>query len=863
MSKNQPPKLLLAFFRWFCHPDFVEDIEGDLLERYEMNALAMNPGKANWKFFFEVMKLFRFELLRMPSLEINVFDSFQNDVKIAARNLKKHKTYVVINMMGMGFALACCLVSFLNLDYKLRFDEHHKVEAADVYRVNTERVTPQGRENWGLAPEALADVLINEVPGIDKVARLNVGAGIVKSNGKSFSEKIHFADMSLIEMFNFPLVFGSTNALHDKNVIVLSEQTAKKYFNESDPIGKEVEVFLGDQKFLFTIGAITQKVPENTSLLFDVLVPFTQFHEQFVDWSSSNQITVFAQLDEKTTPAQVDKTLTGYTKHFNEAADHQFEARQFYLQPFSELALTSDIDLPNWVRGRMLNRNAVGFLVGITSILSLLILITASFNFTNTAIAFSGNRLKEIGVRKVIGGTRSQLIGQLLIENVLLCLLSVALAFVIAHYLIQGYNGLFEQSLDLRYALKPRVLIFIIGFPLLMGLLSGIYPAIKISKYQPVQVLKGKMSIMKMGWFTKSLLVGQFIVACFAIVGAIVLTQNAKYQEELDFGYGLHEIQVTSLNDPDQQNELIEVLSKVPGINEVAGSNQIIGQSFEVTVKTEVEDYGLPVRQLGVGINYLQTIGIELVHGRGFKGDSDRKSIIINQKMASELGHNDLLGESLIIQDSVYTVIGIVKNHKEFGLTGEEPACIFSYVGPEQYGYVSVEGAGNSSETFSSMEQIWYQLNPNQPFNGFAQSMLIYKQLHINSIIRNLCLFLAVATMIMSAAGFFSIVSLSVQKRTKEVGIRKVFGATISHMVRLILKDFVVYIFVAFVVGSLLATLLIEGVLFGQFYAYHMQLGLASFLMALSIMILIPGLTVGFKVFRAASANPVNTLRDE
>ena len=859
MNKSpSPPKFLLSFFRWFCHPDYVEDIEGDLLERYDRQP-------SNWIFFLEVIKLLRFGLIHKSSLipRLRLMDTLQNDVKIAYRNLKKHKTYVLINMLGMGFALACCLVSFLNLDYKLRFDEHHQLLSVNVYRVNTTRVSQDGKEDWGLSPVALGNVLQDEVPGVEKFARLNVGSGIVKSNGKSFSEKIHLADMSLIEMLNFPLVYGSISNLKGKNAIVLSRNTAQKYYSDQDPVGKEIQIYIGDQKHLFTVGAVTQKVPENTSILFDVLMPFDEIYNAGQDWTSNDQISIFLELSDKTSPGQVSETLSTYAKSFNEGADRQFTASKFYLQPFSELALTSDIDLPNWVRGRMLNRNAVGFLVGITSILSLLILITASFNFTNTAIAFSGNRLKEIGVRKVIGGTRTQLIGQLLIENILLCLISVVVAFIIAHYLILAYNGLFEQTLDLRYALEPRVLSFIIGFPLLVGVLSGIYPSIKISKYQPVQILKGKTTVMKMGWLSRSLLVGQFIVACFAIVGAIVLTQNADYQQQLDFGYGLHEVQVIAVNQSDQQNELIEALKQTPILNNIAGSSQIIGQSTEVTIRKEKEDLGYAAQELSVGVNYLETVGIELIQGRGLQGVSDQENAVINEKLAAELGYTDPIGKDVYIGEVTFTVVGIVKNHKEFGLTQEEPGCIFTYASPSEYHYISASSIENSLEVLGRLEQAWYQINPNQPFNGFGQSMLIYKQLHINSIIRNLCLFLAMATMMMSAAGFYSIVSLSVQKRTKEVGIRKVFGATISHMIRLILKDFVVYIFAAFIVGSVLATLLIEGVLFGHFYAYHMQLGLASFAMALSIMVLVPGLTVGLKVFKAASANPVHTLRDE
>lgn len=864
-NRPSPPKLLLAFFRWFCHSDYLEDIEGDLLERFKITAQDKGLTRAKWMFLFEVVKLLRPGITKSPKFiySFNPGHLVQNDIKIAARNLRKHKTYVLINMLGMGFALACCLVSFLNLDYKLRFDEHHQAKADDVYRVNAIRVTPDGRESWGLSPVALGIVIEDEVPGISKVARLNVGNAIVRSNDKAFSEKVHFADLSLLQMLNFPLLYGSSSQFVSKDVVVMSQQTAQKYFGETNPVGREVELFVGDKKYPFTVGAVIEKVPENTSVLFDVMVPFDRFYDEQINWRDAQQITIFTELARDVECTTVGKTLTKYVSYVNQLGEQDYTTEQFYLQPYSELALTSDIDLPNWVRGRMLNRNAVGFLVGVTSILSFLILITASFNFTNTAIAFSGNRLMEIGIRKVIGGTRTQLIGQLLVENILLCLVSVVMAFVIGYYLIEGYNGLFEQSLDLRYAFKPRVLLFVIGFPLTVGLLAGIYPSIKISKYQPIKILKGKTNFMKMGWLPKMLLIGQFSMACFAIIGAIVMTQNAAYQQNLDFGYQLHQVNVVSMGGGGTPEKYISELEKLPEISGLAGSAQIIGQSSAVTVKNGMDDTGMPAQQLRVGVDYLDAVGMDLIHGRSFIGDNDWRSVIINQKMAAELGDSDPLGKTIYVEDSLFTIIGVVRNHKEFGLTQEEPACVFSYVPISEYGYVSVNAVKPSNEIVALLEQQWYQLNPNQPFSGFEQSMLIYKQLHINLIIRNLCLFLAIATLIMSVAGFYSIISLSVQKRTKEVGIRKVFGANVQHMIGLILKDFVAYVLVAFLVGSLLGLLLIKGVLFGQFYTYHMDLGLFSFALALMVMLSVPGLTVGFKVFRAASANPVNTLRDE
>ncbi len=634
---RNPPKYLLRFFRWFCHPDYVEDIEGDLLERFEKSPYR-------WLFAWEVLKLMRPGMIKILGgpIKSDHYGMLKNHIKIAGRNLIKNKTYVLINMSGMGFALACCLVSFLNLDYKLRFDAYHQEAAQHVYRINTVRVTENGKEPWGLAPCALADAMESDIPAILRVARLDVGNGIVQTNGKSFNEQVHFADPSLLQMLNFPLLLGNFPLPEEHKTVVLDEGTSHKYFGDEDPIGQELTLFVGDEKYVLTIGAVSRKVPNNTSVIFDLLVPYGGLVKEKAMWENTHQITVFAELDKDTKNTVVNEAITGYSAMHN-ALHEDFQVEQFYLQPFEDLAFTSDIDLPNWVRGRMLNRNAVGFLVGITTILSLLILLTASFNFTNTSIAYSGSRLKEMGVRKVIGGSRWQLIGQLMTENVLLCLASVLVAFIIGYHLIQGYNSLFEQTLDLQYIFKTRMLLFIVGFPLLVGCLAGFYPSVKISKYSPVRILKGKANFIKMGWLTKALLIGQFTVSCFAIICAIVLTQNATYQEHVDFGYDIRNVHVTALNENSKIEEYMHLVHQNPGLQEVAGSQHIVGKSEAIILQEQPGGYDLEVRRLAVGLNYLQTMGIDFIQGRSFEGRSDKTSLIINQKLAKSLQTRTLL----------------------------------------------------------------------------------------------------------------------------------------------------------------------------------------------------------------------------
>lgn len=874
-KKPVPPRLADRFLEWHCNPELLDEVQGDLYELFQRRIKKYGIRRSRWFYWLNVLMFFQpFTTRRKESqyYTTNDMDMFKNYIRTAIRNLSRHKTYVLINLLGMGFALACCIVAFLNLDYKLRFDEHHLDKTTSVYRVNTVRDTENGKEPWGTSPVALGSVISQDLTGVNRIMRLHHSNGIVKANDKTFGETIHYADMDLLKIFNFPLLYGNSTAFDDPKTVVLTPATALKYFGDENPIGKELVII--DQfkrENTFIVGAVMQKIPENTSILFNLMISishaFEPTHFPEHDWKAEAQITTFVELTEGHAPADINKMLDQYVAVHNVFRE-DFKVSDFYLQPFKELAFTSDIDLPGEVKGRALNRNAVGFLVGITTFLSLLILLTACFNFTNTSIAFSSNRLKEIGIRKVIGGARHQLIKQFMVENLVLCILSIGIGLLGAQYLTEAYNGLFDQSLDMRYVFKSRVLIFLIALPVVTALFAGSYPAFYISKHQPVAILKGRTKFATMGKFSKVLLTAQFSFSCFAIIAGIILTQNAAYQEHLDFGYDLRKIAVTAVNNSKEFTGFQNAIEQNANIGSIAGSSQIVGQSYEVPVKTNPDDPEMKVRRLEVGSNYLQTVGIGLLAGRDFieSSASDlEQAVIVNQKLIEDLQwKEDPLNKQIFINGKPYHIIGLAENHKELGLLGEEPACLFTLVPPSEFKYLSVNvPVDQLAEVNNGLMQTWFQVNPDVPYEGFLQEMLIFKQLYMNIVLRNLCFFLAVATLIMSAAGFFSIVSLSVLKRTKEIGIRKVFGGSVKQMMHLISRDFIKFILIAFVVGSLLGYLVIEEVLFNKMYVYHIPLGVGAFGLTLFIMLLVPGLTVGLRVYKAATANPSEILRYE
>ena len=337
-----PPRWIDRLLESFCTPQLLEEVQGDMHELYGEWADEHGKSKAKWLYMWHTIKFFRLFALKQPKnvYPTNAFAMIQNYVKIAFRNLSQHKTYVFINLLGMGFALACCIVAFLNLDYKLRFDEYHSDKTTNVYRVNTIRVTDNGKEAWGLSPLTLGARLSQDIPGLQATIRLHSASGIANANDKTFSEIIHYADMELLNVFNFPLQYGDTTAFYNPNKLVLSTNAAVKYFGKKNPVGEEMVVIDAFQrKKSLIVGAVTQRVPENTSILFDIMLPFHHLFEPQQlpesDWRSTDQISLFVKLAPQIDPAEINILLDRYVADNNAFRD-DFEVADFYLQPFSD-----------------------------------------------------------------------------------------------------------------------------------------------------------------------------------------------------------------------------------------------------------------------------------------------------------------------------------------------------------------------------------------------------------------------------------------------------------------------------------------------------------------------------------------------
>jgi putative ABC transport system permease protein len=794
---------------------------------------------------------------------------FSNYLKIAFRVLWRNKIYVFLNVVGLGFAIACCILAYLNYNYRANFDQNH-TRTERIYRLNSMRLVDGNKQPWAVIPLPLAQAMQQDIAGVERIARLSSAAVTVKHRENTFDEHIHYADKELFDFFNFPLKSGSMAGFDRPNQVIISEAFAEKCFPKQTPVGQSLTIIgsAGSPK-VYTVAAVTQKIPANSSIQFDII---TSFENGFVskqtapgNWVNPNLITTFVELKDK----QAARFMTANLKPYVALHNHNHKdwpVESFFLQPFAELATSSDIDMQGYVYGSQLTTNPRGVLVIVPAIMSLFILIITCFNFTNISIAFASGRLKEIGIRKVIGGLRRQLIWQFLTENIVLCLLASVLALFFVRLLLPTVTQLTNVDLSPDFGKDYGVWLFLIFIPAVSAVFSGLYPAMYISSFKPVQILKGKTSLGSSNRFTRFLLIAQFSLSCFALVVGIVMSQNASFQKKADFGYSINEIAVVEINNPQEYSAFSQIVRQYPEIKSVAGCAQQIGDgTYTQTVKTQNDQIQAQVAHVG-GAAYLNAMGIHLIQGRHFydTGADADESILVNQTFLQRLRITQPLGQRVTLDSAKYTIVGVVNDYKEYGLHDLVPPCVLRMAKPSEYKFMVVRADENKLPQVTRYLQIaWHKVAPNVPYRGYLQSDLIEKEIRMTQGFKSIAFFLAIVTLLLSASGLFAQISLNIDKRSKEIGMRKVLGASVLQIIGLINREFIRILLIAFVVGSAFGYLFTSKFIFQFIYKYHPDAGPGPYIGTFLILLFCCSLIIGTKVFKAAKANPIERLRAE
>ena len=797
---------------------------------------------------------------------------FKNYIIIAWRNLSRHKTYSIINISGLSIGLACTMLILLYVKDEVSYDNFHE-KGDNIYRIVTQ-TKYDGAEhkdsNTGLLQ---GPRFAKNVPGIQRFVRVQSYTEDIKNGSEIQSQELLYVDSSFFSVFTFPLLSGNAaTCLTEPHSIVLSEDAAKKHFGTKEAVGKLVMIREGDKFVPFKVTAVAKRCPQNSSIKFDVLLPIK---ESLEDANNNDNwfnfyLNTFVVLSPGANIQTVEKQMQKFFVQDAEATFKQMIAKygggpdasmgSYHLQPYTDMHMNTELPAQN---GLVNASNPIYSYI--LSGIALFVLLIACINFVNLTVARSVKRAKEIGIRKVIGSNRKQLIFQFLGESFLLCLIAFGLALLIVKLILPVFNDLANKALSISYLFDLKLIAAYLMLFLLTGFLAGFYPALVLSGYRPVETLYSRFNLTGKNYLQKSLVVLQFALASFLIIGTLTIYEQFNFLTKTDLGYDDSNIVVVNaaVNDKDAAVFKAELL-KNPNIVDVAPKN---GGQWRTSAKIS-NDSSILFSYETIDESYLPTLKIPLLKGRNFSKAfpfDSTKSVLVNESFVKEAGWKNPIGETVNFffnNNEIYQVIGVVKDHHYLTLDQEIGPQLFTMKHDNWYGHFNIRiKAGSETESLKYIQKSFRQTLPFSPYSYIFMDDQRIKDYESESKWKQIIFFGAVLTIFISCIGLFGLSVLSAEKRTKEIGIRKVLGASVNSVVKTLSKDFLKLVSIALIIAVPLAWLAADKWL--QNYPYRIALDWWLFAAACLLVLLVALATVSFQAIKAAMANPVKSLRTE
>jgi putative ABC transport system permease protein len=789
----------------------------------------------------------------------------RNYFLVTFRNLLKNRIFTAINILGLGLALSVCIVAFFNHMFNYEFDRNN-VNFNKIYRINSFR-DMQGREQeYGIVPASLGLTIKKDIPGVTKSARIATAGFPVKIGINVFPAGISYVDPEFLDMFTFPLVYGSKNSIENQGSVLVSRKMANTLFGKEYPIGKSLSIFNNNNKeFTYTVGAVFEDLPENCSFRIDILTHYDNFLSELevkdTDWKFLTA-AMFIEVPDKALISSVTSSLKNYIPVQNQARQ-DFKMNRFVLIPLKDVGANSRT---TWSSSLFPSLHPAAVIS--PPIMAIFILLIACFNYANTSIATFSKRLKEIGLRKTFGGQRRQLVVQFMLETLIICLLAMVVALIVAEFLVPAYSSLWDyMKIELTFTKYFSFWIFLFLILLITGFLAGVYPALHVSSFSPVNVFKGASHFSGAGKLSSVLLALQFSISVMALVLGLVFTRNAQFQRTLDLGYDRDKLIVMPVAQDLSTSFRNEVLSN-PKILACEGTQNHIGWGgYRRPVKDSVKQ--MEVDFMDVGPEYLKTMGVRLVNGRLFDksragADIANQSIVVNQKMVDDFGWKDPIGMTLTLYDTTrFTVIGVVKDFYINGLWQKIHPVLLRLSKNDQFNILVVRAEPKDLPgVLDYLSSKWKSQDTNFIFGGIFQEDTLSEGKVINDSILKVNVFLAIVASILSLIGMYNLVSLDIIRRTKEIGIRKIQGAPVPLLMYLVSRRFLIVLLISAVIGCA-GGYYMSKMLMKSIWAYFVDISAGTLILSAFIMISATVITIVFKISKAALRNPVDSLRYE
>ncbi|MCR9252486.1 MAG: ABC transporter permease [bacterium] len=784
---------------------------------------------------------------------------WKNYLLTSVRAFKKDKFFISVNVFSLGIAFSLCIIGYFNFEFNNSFNQYFD-DANELYKINAVRDIDSDNKLMGITPVTLKNHL-DQIPN-SQSSRFHRNSVTLKIGDNLFQENIGFVDQEYLQMFSFNFLHGKAFNSNGSQSIVIDDETALKLFDRTNIIGEVITLLLpGNNEVSYQISGVIEKAPRNTSFYFSMLAPFENYEKYYhVDGTSWDQ-----WIDG--TFIKTSESISSIKQQLNSKLKIQNSKNKDLL--VESYRIDSILDWPAFenqqYKGHFMGYLHPASVLGTISS-AITILLLACFNYINTSIAISGKRLKEIGIRKIIGGHRKTIIIQFMVENTLMVLIALLISVGVSYFIIPYYNAMFDiQLVDFNMVDLTNLILFGVAVFTLVAFLSSAYPAFYISKFDSLEILKNKVRFSGKNLLFKGLLAFQFIVCFYNVFALLVFIENGEYQKNLDRGYSISNTVNIPLNSPEQFDILANELSKNPGITSISGTQDVVG--FHTTdVAVTYASNEIQASQLRTGMDYIENIGVRLQQGQYLdkQHKDNQHNILINNMLNEELG-GDMLNKTLIVNGQQSTVIGLVDdfNLKPIMLTNKIRPTIIQLVAESDYQYATVISTSqNSDQLMGTLQEVWYSQFPNQLYRGYKQEKVLKALSQTNNIILNINVFIAVVAVMITILGLYTLISLTIQKRIKEFGIRKVLGASSGSILKLINNQLIWVVGVSGIIGLVLGNFVI-GNLLDIIYAYHMEIGWVNFVAPTILMLAIVIVSVAQKSISTAKLNPTTQLRME
>ena len=875
-TRTTPPRWLDRLFEWFCKDEELEVLRGDLYELYGKRFEGQGRFKADLFFGLEVLDLFRpFAIRRNIKLISTIM--LGSYFKLTFRNFSRQKVYSLLNISGLGIGLSCFILIFLYIQDELSYDRFHS-NSNRIYRVLEHLESDGLGEHSASLPFPTGPALKNEFPRqVEQVVRLFnfQSPTLVLANkvaDKAFNESsIFFADSNFLQVFEFELLEGErATALNGPNSILISKSMAAKYFEQEDPIGKVLE-FQGQQDLQVT--GILEDAPSNAHFQYDFIVSFSSLKSWYNGGYPNswywNPCWTYILLEENTNKEQFEEQLPAFVdKYFPEfiRPDVQLE-----LQPLQDIHLYSKLDYE-------IQANSDIKTIYIFGVIALFVLFIAAINFINLSTARATKRAKEVGVRKTLGSSRTQLVVQFIFESILMVLLALGIAALIVTIVLTPFNTLVEKSMGLYLLWQPAFLLGAILLCVGVGVLSGFYPAFVLSSFKTVTALKNDKLQVKGLKFRRVLVTLQFAISTFLIASTFIAIDQFHHLRDQDIGFDQkHVLMVPVIRSPmgEHYDYFRDQALQSPHIQSITGVEEIVGAKHQVeNYRFEGMDRSKPFPRFHVLHNFVETMDIKLLAGRDYSREhptDDTLALVVNESMVKAMGWNspeEAVNKRFYYRDQLKgRVVGVVKDynfvskHHPIG-----PMALDLFSSPRAFNlfikYLAVRVDGQHlQEAMTDLKQAWTATLPERPFEVFFLEDRLNESYVSEQKLSQITIIFSFLAIGVACLGLFGLATFNVERRTKEIGLRKVLGISTSQILVLLSKEFIYLILFALAVSIPVSYLLLGRWLDG--FAYRVSIGIWPFVIAGAITFSVAMITILYHALRASTINPIKTLRYE